>query len=292
MMTDVVSMPVKPARASDPSLAMRILRGFAKVELIPLAVLILVAIVGPSLTRYNPEKVVGSTSSAPNGKFWFGTDSTGLDVFSQTLAATRTDVLLAFSGTGLATFFGVMLGLVIGMCESSRGAAGYFARGVGRLVDFVQAVPAIILGLVVVSLYGASRVSLVLAIAVILLPIQIRLVRTEVLRVRGEAYLDAARIAGTGEIRLTLRHVMPNSSWVALENVSVLYGVSVILTAALGFLGVGIPPPAPEWGSIIARGATDANNGRWWSALFPCIFLGLSVAAVAMAAATLKERKR
>lgn len=257
---------------------------------IPPLLLILVAIVGKSLVPWDPERVAGPSSTAPNGDYWFGTDSSGLDVFSRVVAATRINLTIALLVSLLATAGGIVLGLAIGMNESRRGPLGWLARGLARVIDLVEAVPAVLIGLVVVAFYGASTTSLTLALAVILSPIQLRLTRTEVLRVRSEAYLDAARLAGLSERRLTRRHVLPNSSWAALENTSVIFAVSVILTAALGFIGVGLPPPTPEWGSMLSRGATDAIVGRWWSAAFPTLALAITVASFAGLARLLFRR--
>jgi peptide/nickel transport system permease protein len=232
-------------------------------RLAPIAVLILIAAVGPSLLPYDPEKVVGSGSLPPGGEHIFGTDSAGLDVFSRTIAATGTNLMIALLVTVVATLVGIVLGLAIGMNESSGGVRGTLSRGTARIVDLAEAVPGVVIGLAAVAFYGANIVTLTLAMAFILCPIQIRLVRTEVLRVRSDAYLDAARMAGMSETELTVRHVFPNSSWAALENSSVVFAVTIILTAALGFIGVGLPPPTPEWGAMLSRGASDALVGRW-----------------------------
>lgn len=257
------------------------------IALFPVAVLLLVAVLGPLLVPYDPTTVVGDASTPPGARFWFGTDADGLDVFSRTVAATRLNLFIAVLVTLLATLIGCAFGLLIGMNESRRGLLGRLARGLARLVDLTQAVPAVIIGLVVVSFFGASVLSLTVALAVILAPLQIRLVRTEVLRVRTEAYLDAARMAGAGEWSLTVRHVLPNSTWAAWENTSVVFAVSIIVTAALGFIGVGLPPPTPEWGAMLSRGAGDAVVGRWWAATFPALALALAVAAVAWTASRL-----
>jgi peptide/nickel transport system permease protein len=228
---------------------------------------------------------------SPNGKFWFGTDSSGLDVFSRTIAAARVNLEIAIFVTLLATAIGIVLGLGIGWNESHSGPVGWLARGVARIVDLVQAVPAVLVGLVVVTFYGATTFTLTLALSAILAPIQVRLVRTEVLRVRSEPYIDAARMSGLREARITVRHVLPNSSWAALENTSVIFAVSVILTAALGFIGVGLPPPTPEWGSMLSRGASDAIVGRWWSAFFPTLALAITVTSFAGLARLLFRRQ-
>lgn len=252
-------------------------------RLAPLVVLVLIAALGPLVVPHDPRMVAAEPSLAPSGQFWMGTDSSGLDVASRVIAATRVDLMIGLLVTVTATAIGIGLGLLIGMNESARGPLGYLARGLARAVDLVQAVPAVVIGVVVVAFYGASATTLVIAIALILVPLQARLVRTEVLRVRSEAYLEAGRVAGLGELRLTIRHVLPNASWPALENTAFLFGVAVILTAALGFLGVGLPPPEPEWGSMLATGGSDASVGRWWSAVFPTLALAVTVSSVALA---------
>jgi peptide/nickel transport system permease protein len=249
----------------------------------PFGVMVLIAIIGPSIVPYNPRRVVGSASLHPNGTFLMGTDSSGLDVFSRVIAATRINLEIGAAVALLSTGVGIILGLLVGMNESRRGPIGAVARGIARGIDLVQAIPALVIGLVFVAFYGASSTTLVIAIAIIITPLQARLVRTEVLKVRSEAYVEAGRIAGLSELHLTIRHVLPNASWPALENTAFVFGVAVILTAALGFLGVGLHPPTPEWGAMLANGASDASVGRWWSALFPTVALALAVSSVALA---------
>lgn len=260
--------------------------------LLPAGIVVLLTAIGPWLARYDPTKVIGPTSAPPSAEFWFGTDSAGLDVYSQLVAATQLDVSMALGVVAIASGMGIALGLLLGMNEASRGPLGWATRGLARVIDFLQAVPAVIFGLVAVSFYGQNATTLVLAVAFALCPVQVRLVRTEVLRVRSEAYLEAARLAGLSEFELTLRHVLPNSCWPAIENATVLFGTSIIIMSALGFMGIGLPPPTPEWGSMMSRGATDAAVGRWWSAGFPALALALAVASTALAAATLFGRRR
>lgn len=242
------------------------------------------AIFAARVVPYDPTDIVGMPSQPPSGEHWGGTDSTGMDVFSRTVAAARIDVLIALCATVLATSTGVLVGMLIGMNEARRGPLGLSARGISRGLDLLEAVPTIIISLVVVAFFGMSNVTMVIALAVILTPIQARLTRTEVLRVRTEAYLDAARQTGLGEVAVTLRHALPNSIRPALENSSVVFGITIVLTAALGFLGVGLPPPTPEWGSMITRGAGDAAVGRWWSAGFPAVALCVTVGTVSVLA--------
>lgn len=260
--------------------------------LVPALLFLGLALIGPWITPWNPRAVVASPHIKPDGSHWFGTDATGLDIFSRVLAATRNDIQIALMTAVIATVIGISLGLVIGMNESKGRLLGPAARFLARALDLMQAIPTVVIGLVLVAFFGASVRTLIVSLVVILFPIQARLVRTEVLRVRGEAYLDAARMAGESEFRLTVRHVLPNSSWAALENSTVVFSVAILITAALGFLGVGLRPPTPEWGSMIAGGASDAAVGRWWSALFPAAAMTLCVVAYSHAGHRLFGRRQ
>lgn len=261
-------------------------------RLAPALGLVLLAVVGPWLVPYSATEVVASPAIPPGGDHWFGTDSSGLDVFSRVLAATRNDVVIALVVTVLGTLSGIAGGLVIGMNESRPGFVGWLARLGSRVLDLVQSVPAVVVALTLVAFFGTSLLSMSIALAAILGPNQARLVRTEVLQVRTEAYLDAARMSGQSELGLTVRHVLPNASWPALENTTVVFGAAILLTSTLGFLGVGLQPPTPEWGSMISTGASDAAVGRWWSALFPAAAIVAAVAAVAVAGQHLFGRRR
>lgn len=262
------------------------------VAFLPVALLILVAVIGPSLIPHDPERIAGPPDVVPGGEFYFGTDSSGFDVFSRVVAATRINLTIATAVMGLSTIGGIALGLVLGMNESRRGPFGLLSRGAARVVDLSEAIPAVLVALVIVSFYGASIPTIVASLTFVLMSNQARLVRTEVLQVRSDAYLDAARMAGLNEMQLTVRHVLPNASWPALENASVIFGIAVIITAGLGFLGVGLQPPTPEWGSMIARGSSSAAVGRWWSSLFPAIALTATVTSVAVAATALFARSK
>lgn len=248
---------------------------------IPFVSIVVVAVIGPRFAPHSATTVVGAPSTGPSADFWFGTDTNGMDVFSRVLSATRLDVGVGLAVTVAATAIALFIGLLAGMNEHRRGVGGILARASARTVDMVQAIPAMVAGLVLLSFFGRTIPTLIVALTVILIPMQARLVRTEVLRVRSEAYIDAARMSGLHEVRILIRHVLPNSASSALENTSAIFGIAIIFCAGLGFLGVGVPPPTPEWGSMLASGATDAAVGRWWSAFFPALALGITVAAAA-----------
>lgn len=251
-------------------------------KLMPAGFIGFLALIGPSVAPYSPTRIVGIPQQAPSAEHWFGTDATGFDVFSRVLAGAQIDLALGLGAVVLASLAGALIGLAIGSNEAGPGPAGMLARAASRGLDLLQAIPAIVIGMVLISIFGASLLTLVIALAVILAPNQARLVRTETLRVKGEAYLDAARMAGLPEWRITLAHVLPNASWPALENATAIFGSAIFLTAALGFLGVGLNPPTPEWGSMIAIGAPDAVVGRWWAFAFPALATAFSVIAVSV----------
>jgi peptide/nickel transport system permease protein len=283
-----VDAPIPAATERKPANRQRWLSWW---RVVPALAILLIAVIGPWLTPYSATDVIATPSIWPNGTYLMGTDASGLDVFSRVVAGTRNDVVIALADAVLATSVGIAVGLAVGMNESKRGPLGLLARGFSRGLDLLQAIPAIVIGLVLVAFFGSSVTSLTVALAVILAPNQARLVRTEVLRTRTEAYLDAARMAGEREFVLTMRHVLPNASWAALENTSVVFGSAILNTAALGFLGVGLHPPTPEWGSMISTGASDAAVGRWWPALFPAAAMVACVFAFAAAGQRLFGRK-
>ncbi|MFB2586480.1 ABC transporter permease [Herbiconiux liukaitaii] len=249
---------------------------------IPFAIVVVLAAIGPLLVTTDPTEVSGAGSSAPSGEHWFGTDANGLDVYSRVIAAFQIDVLIALTITVVATLAALVIGLVAGMYESRRSPLGVVARLLGRAVDLVQSIPVMIAGLVIVSFFGRNAVVITLALAVVLIPFQARLMRTEVLRTRNDGYIDAARMSGESELSILVRHVLPNSWRPTIENTSTIFAMAIIFNAALGFLGAGIPIPTPEWGSMLALGAPDAAVGRWWPVLFPALALAFAVWAASM----------
>ncbi|PZE76591.1 ABC transporter permease [Curtobacterium sp. MCBD17_019] len=261
-------------------------------RLLPFAVIVLLAVIGPYLTNHSPVEVVGSQSAPPSGRFWFGTDANGMDVYSRVVTAFRLDIVVAICITVISTAVAVAIGLVSGMYQADRTVLGFVGRLIGRAVDLVQSIPVMIAGLVIVSFFGRNAVVITLSLAIVLVPFQARLMRTEVLRARTDGYVDAARMSGESEFRLLVRHVLPNSSRPTLENTSTIFGMAIIFCAALGFLGVGIPVPTAEWGSMLAAGAPDAAVGRWWTVLFPAATLALSVWSASVLVAAFVGRRR
>jgi peptide/nickel transport system permease protein len=261
-------------------------------SVIPALVMLLIVAFARLIAPHDPEKVIGPADLAPSGSHFFGTDSTGMDVFSRTIAAAQIDITLAVLVTVISTVLGLLVGLVIGMNESRGSYSGLASRGASRTLDLTDAIPPLVIGVVVVGLMGASMVSLSIALALILMPNQARLTRAEVLKVRGDAYVEAGLMAGLRPWQVTVRHILPNSARPAIENCSNIFGYSIIVLASLGFLGIGLNPPTPEWGNMISSGVSDVMLGSWWPTFFPALFLMLAVIAAASITGALTRLSR
>ena len=202
---------------------------------------------------------------------WFGTDETGLDVFSRVLAASRTDVAIAVGANALSLVIGSLLGLVAGT------ARPFLAGLLMRVSDLLQAFPVFITGMILVTMAGRSELTIVLALALLYTPIYIRLTRAEVLAQRHRGFVDAARALGRTELWIALRHVLPNAMTPALIQASVTIGFAILMTAGLSFVGAGVRPPTPEWGLMIADGSNLMVQGEWWPSLFPGFAISFTV---------------
>jgi len=261
----------------------------AVLALVPVLVLVTVAVFAPAIAPFDPERSVDAARLAPSVSHWFGTDAVGMDVFSRTVYGTRIAVRFAIVVALIATIGGILIGVFIGLSESSRGPLGLLGRLLNQISNYIIAVPDIILGIVIVGIMGASDLTLTIAITLCLIQAPIKLTRVEVLRVRGESYLEAAEMAGEPALRSALVHVVPNSLGPAMRNLPLIFGNCVIILASLGFIGVGLPMPTPEWGYMISSGVSALMLGQWWPAVFPAIFVLLSVLAVAFTARALPK---
>lgn len=278
-------------------------RGLLRAGGLIVAVVALCAVLGPAVVPVEPT-FAGDEVSAPPPSLadwprllwaswtgvhpgpvhWFGTDSAGLDVFSRTVVAARTDLTVAVSATLVSLGFGLLLGLWAGFSRSR--ASGLLLRA----ADLVQSFPVFITAMILVALAGRTTGNLVLAMALLYTPIFIRLTRVEVASHRDRGYVEAARVLGSPEWRTALVHVLPNSLGPALIQTSVTVGFAILLTAGLSFVGAGVRPPTPEWGLMIANGASQIVLGEWWPTVFPGIAISLTVFGFAALGGALEQR--
>ena len=199
----------------------------------------------------------------PNSVHLFGTDQNGLDIFSRTIAAAKSDLSVALIGCALACVLGVPLGI-------AASSPGRTASVLMRVLDVLQAFPLLILALTIAGLAAGHEFrNLVVAIVVVNTPLFVRLVRAEALVVRSQRYIEAAEAIGANPWRIAVRHVLPNVTGVIAAQFSLSAGFAVVIIAALGFLGVGISPPTPDWGQMVQTGVQYLSTGQWWMALCP-----------------------
>ena len=209
-------------------------------------------------------------------------DKDGLDIFSRVFYAARIDLGIAISSTAIAFSLGILLGVLGGYFVGGGGLIGVIAEWMMRAVDVIQSFPVFIFALALVAALGASALNIIVAMVFVNTPVFIWLTRSEVLSVRQKPFIEGARCSGNSEIRIAMRHILPNSLAAALTQLSVVIGFSILLTASISFIGAGIRVPTPEWGLMVSQGASTMITGQWWVALFPGLALASSVLGFAL----------
>ena len=202
---------------------------------------------------------------------WFGTDASGLDIFSRVLTAPRTDLVIAISANAISMVSGTLIGLLCGFYR------GWISEFVMRISDLLQSFPVLISGMILVTLAGRNAGNIILALGLLYTPIYVRLARVETLSQRSRGYVEASRAIGLREIAIAAKHVLPNALAPSLIQASVMVGFGILMTAGLSFVGAGVRPPTPEWGLMIAGGVDDMIQGVWWPSVFPGVAISLTV---------------
>lgn len=237
-----------------------------------LVILIAAAIFGPWLAPYDP--LTSNTALAlkpPSLKNWFGTDQLGRDVFSRVIVATRLDLFIAVASVVLVFLMGGVAGIASGFF------GGWTDRIVGRISDTIMAFPLFVLAMGIVAALGNTVQNIILATAIVNFPLYVRVARAEA-NVRREAgFVQAARLSGNGEFRILFGHILPNIMPIMIVQMSLTMGYAILNAAGLSFIGLGVRPPTPEWGIMVAEGASFMVSGEWWIALFPGAALMLAV---------------
>jgi ABC-type dipeptide/oligopeptide/nickel transport system permease subunit len=211
-----------------------------------LAAFLLIALLGNVIAPYDPNaQDLLAILDPPSAAHWFGTDEIGRDILSRVIVGTRITLAIAGASVLFAGAAGIFLGLIAG---HSRGAAD---RVITVSLDLLMTVPSLVLAIAVVSAIGATAEGLITAITISFVPSLARLVRARVLELRELDYIEAARAIGMRQPRILLRHILPNAASVIVIELSLMAGQAVLVGTALGFLGLGVQPPAPEWGAML-----------------------------------------
>lgn len=230
------------------------------------------AIVGPALVPYDPLATDASaTLQPPSAAHWFGTDALGRDVFSRVIVATRLDLVISVAAVALSFVIGSVLGAIAGY----RG--GWLDIVLNRCLDTIMAFPLFVLAMGIVAALGNSVANIIYATAIINIPFYARLVRAEVNIRREAGFTLAAKLAGNSDTRVLAFHIFPNALPPMMVQVSLNLGWAILNAAGLSFIGLGVRPPTPEWGIMVAEGANFIVSGEWWLALFPGLWLMLAV---------------
>ena len=235
-------------------------------------VFVLFAIFGSAIAPYDP--LTSNSAIAlqpPSLSHWFGTDQLGRDVLSRVIVATRLDLGIAV----MAVTLSFLVGSGLGTCAGYFG--GWCDRIISRCIDTLMAFPLFVLAMGLVAALGNTVENIILATAIINLPLYTRVVRSEVLVRRDAGFVEAARLTGNGDWRIMAKHLFPNVLPVMMVHISLNMGWAILNAAGLSFIGLGVQPPTPEWGIMVAEGATYIVSGEWWMALFPGAVLMLAV---------------
>lgn len=235
-----------------------------------LAIFVLLAALAPWIAPYSPYKLsIINRLKPPSGTFWFGTDEFGRDVFSRTIYAGRLSLLVGASVVALSCLIGVTLGLL----------AGFFHRldtPIARLIDAMMAFPDILLAIALVAALGPSLTTVIIALSVVYAPRLARIVRASTLVIRELQYIEAARALGISTTHIITRHVLRNLLSPILVQATFLFASAMLAEAGLSFLGVGVSPEIPTWGTMIASGRQYVDQAGWMT-LFPGFAIILSV---------------
>jgi ABC-type dipeptide/oligopeptide/nickel transport system permease subunit len=233
-----------------------------------------VAIAAPLIAPYGPLKSdFRHMTNAPSALHWFGTDQIGRDTLTRVIYGSRASLTVAFGAVLLGTTTGALWGLASGFF------GGRFDLFSQRIIEFLQSFPDLILAMAISMALGAGTTTVIVAIAITRIPFGGRIIRSVVLSLKEMSYVEAARGLGASNMRLMARHILPQCIAPYLILATTHLGVAIIIEASLGFLGVGIPPPMPTWGNMLADALNSGLVPPWWLVLFPGAAITLTVLA-------------
>ncbi len=239
-----------------------------------LLAIVLAALLAPLISPYDPIKTSQRTSlEAPSLAHLMGTDRFGRDVLTRVLWGGRLSLPVGFVSVVIAAVVGVALGLIAGYYGGRLDAV------IMRFVDLLLAFPGILLALAIVAVLGASLLNLMIAVGIASIPDYVRITRGTVLSVKEREFVLAARTVGIRDSAIILRHILPNVLAPLIVLATLGMAAAIITASALSFLGLGIKPPTPEWGNMLAEGREFLQHA-WWVAFFPGLAIMLTVFAI------------
>jgi peptide/nickel transport system permease protein len=271
----VVTVAAKPDLSARAGTRLRWLRRHPTIltGLVLLGLVLLVAIASPLFATHDPIRLNPTGRlQPPSWEHWFGTDHLGRDVYSRVIYGSRISLMVGFSVAAFSTLLGLAIGLVTGFIRRLDAV-------VMRVMDGLMAIPAILLAIALISLSKSSIENVIIAITIPEVPRMVRLVRSVVLTLREQLFVDAAISLGAGLPRILVFHIMPNTVAPLIVQATYVCAAAIIIEAILSFLGAGTPPDIPSWGNIMAEGRTYVMVA-FWILLFPGMFLTVVVLGV------------
>lgn len=279
-MTDIASKPIQSERSKF--LRRLLKRRTVAFGVLILAIFVLLAVLAPWIAPYSPSKLsIVNRLKPPSGTFFFGTDEFGRDIFSRTIYAGRLSLLVGVAVVTLSAVIGVTLGLL----------AGFFKKldaPIARLIDAMMAFPDILLAIALVAALGPSLATVIIALSVVYAPRLARIVRASTLVIRELPYVEAAKALGISTPHIMTRHVLRNLLSPILVQGTFLFASAMLAEAGLSFLGLGVSPEIPTWGTMIAAGRQYIGQADWMT-LFPGFAIILSVLSLQMVGDGLRD---
>ncbi len=246
-------------------------------------IFILLAIFGPTIAPHTFDEIIrGASREAPSLQFPFGTDRLGRDIFSRVLWGAREIIVIPGIATTIAVFLGTILGLALGYY------GGWVDEVVSRALDSLLAIPALVLALVMLGTIGPSNIGIILVIVLLYVPIVTRVIRSATLNLRSAGYIEAARLRGESTFYILFREILPGVLPALTVEAALRFSYAIFLTASLGFLGLGVQPPSPDWGRMVAE--ARANFSRTpWELWFPAAAIAILVIGINLMADGLRR---
>ena len=255
----------------------------AKIAFATIMVIVLLAIIAPvfaTITGHGPNQQfidIGENANGgpvpPSGTFWFGTDSNGRDLFVRVLYGARISLTVGVLATAIAMALGVLFGLAAGYI------GGFVDSFIARLIDVMLSIPFLVIAIAVAYIAGASLILVIGIVGVLSFTYPARIVRGQVISIKGKEYIEAARALGAGPLRIMFIDLLPNVMAQVIVYGTLLIPLAIVAEASLSFLGVGVPPPTSDWGAMISDSAGYFQYGYWWYLFFPSLALLITTLA-------------
>ena len=238
-----------------------------------LVVIAVVTAVFPQILPYDPyQQDLSHSLMAPSAEHWFGTDLQGRDIFSRVMVGTQISLSVGI----IAVAFSLTIGVILGSIAGYKG--GWVDTVIMRVMDMMLAIPSILLAIAIMAALGPGIEKAVVAIGLVSIPEYARIVRSEILAIKENDYVAAARVIGDSNFKIVFRHVLPNALPSIIVRATLGISSAILDCAALGFLGLGVQPPAAEWGDMLGRGRNELFRAPWLM-IFPGFAITLAVLA-------------